>query len=55
MHGFGRALSLGIGADLIGCRFFCFIWGLVGYVFLLYSVTTLGVVMGVFCDGLAFL
>jgi len=56
MHSLGRALSLGIGTDLVVCGFFCSICvHLVGDVFLPYSVTTLGAVLGACCDGLAFL
>ena len=55
MHSLGRALSLGMGPDLAVCGFFCLTRILpVGDVFLPYSVKTLGVVTGVFCDGLAF-
>ena len=43
MHCLGRALSLGIGANLAVCGFFLLIRVLAGYVFLLYSVITLGV------------
>jgi len=54
-HYLGRALSLVIGTDLVVCGFFCLLCVLLmGYVFLPYFVTTLGVVMGVYCDRVAF-